>query len=106
MDDFRLVLVTAPNVETARKLTKGAIERRFAACGKIITNIESHYWWEGKLECDSEFQLLFKTHRHSIEDLEKWIVSQHPFETPEFVVIPIESGFGKYLSWIKKETES
>ena len=85
---------------------RSAVEQRFAACGKIISNIESHYWWEGKLESNPEYQLLFKTHQARIADLEDWIVSEHPYETPEFIVIPVESGLQKYLNWIKEETES
>jgi periplasmic divalent cation tolerance protein len=106
MNDYRLVLVTAPDMESARKLVKGAVERRFAACGKIISNIESHYWWEGKVQSNLECQLLYKTHNERIGDLQDWIVSEHPFETPEFVVIPLESGFEKYLDWIKAETRA
>jgi periplasmic divalent cation tolerance protein len=106
MDSYRLVLVTAPDLDTARKLVRGALKRRFVACGNIIPNIESHYWWEGKLESNPEFQLLFKTHQDRIADLEDWMVSEHPFETPEFIVIPVESGLQKYLNWIKEETKS
>ena len=106
MSEYRLVLVTAPDLDVASMLAKGAVERRFAACGKIISNIESHYWWEGKLESSPEFQLLFKTHQERVANLEDWIVSQHPYETPEFIVIPVESGFEEYLNWIKEETKS
>lgn len=106
MVEYRLVLVTAPDLEVARHLVRGALERRFAACGKIISNVESHYWWENQLECHPEFQLLFKTHSRCIYPLKAWIQAEHPYDTPEFIVIPVESGLEKYLDWINQETKS
>jgi periplasmic divalent cation tolerance protein len=58
------------------------------------------------LQSNLECQLLYKTHNERIGDLQDWIVSEHPIETPEFVVIPLESGLEKYLDWIKAETRA
>lgn len=106
MSEYRLVLVTAPELKVARHLVKGAVKNRFAACGKIISNIESHYWWNDQLESNREYQLLFKTHSKCISPLKEWVLAEHPYELPEFVVIPMESGSTDYLDWIKQETKS
>ena len=45
---FRLVLVTAPDLKTARALAKAALVKRLIACANLIPRIESHYWWQEK----------------------------------------------------------
>ena len=32
--------------------------------------------------------------------LEKFILANHPYDTPEFVVLPITGGSPRYLDWI------
>jgi len=95
-----LVLVTAPDLNTARKLAKTALEKRLAACANLIPGLESHYWWQGKLTKDSEVLLLFKTTNSRLNALEKLIVSEHPYDTPEFIAIPLSGGNKRYLDWV------
>jgi periplasmic divalent cation tolerance protein len=33
--------------------------------------------------------------------LEKLIVATHPYDTPEFVVLPISRGNKRYLDWVR-----
>ena len=44
---YAVVLVTAPDVKTARKLARAALEARLIACANLIPKIESRYWWQG-----------------------------------------------------------
>jgi len=94
------VLVTAPDLNTARKLAKTALEKRLAACANLIPGLESRYWWQGKLTKDSEVLLLFKTTNSRLNALEKLIVSEHPYDTPEFIAIPFSGGNRRYLDWV------
>ena len=104
--DYRIVMVSAPDITVGKDLVSGAVQRRLAACGKIFSQMQSYYWWENKVTSSQEYQLLFKTHENRLDELETWIISHHPYDTPELVVIPIESGFDKYLKWIGEETEA
>ena len=56
-----MVLVTAPDLKTARKLARAALEARLIACANIVPRIESHYRWEGKIESGKELLLVMKT---------------------------------------------
>ena len=38
---FAVVLVTAPDVKTARKLARAALEARLIACANLVPRIES-----------------------------------------------------------------
>ena len=97
---FAVVLVTAPNMKVARKLAKACLEARTAACVNIIPRVESHYWWHGKAERGNELLLVIKTTTARLSTLEKCVLANHPYDTPEFVVLPISSGNRRYLEWI------
>ena len=97
---FALVLVTAPDLKTARKLAKGALKARLAACVNLVPQIESHYWWQGKLEAGPEVLMLFKTRKRALTALERWVLANHPYDTPEFLVLAISAGTQPYLDWL------
>jgi periplasmic divalent cation tolerance protein len=97
---FRLVLVTAPDLKTARVLTRAALTARLVACANLVPKIESHYRWQGKIESGAEVLILFKTTKGQLAALEKLILARHPYDTPEFVALPLAAGSRKYLAWL------
>lgn len=97
---FRIILVTAPDLKCARKLAKAALHSRLVACANLIPNLESHYWWQNKLERSAEVLIVFKTLSRHRASLERLILEHHPYDTPEFITLPISEGAAKYLGWI------
>lgn len=95
-----VVLVTAPDEKVARALAKAVLEARAAACVNLVPRIESHYWWQGRIESAKEVLLVMKTTRPRLADLERTVRANHPYDTPEFVVLPIGAGAERYLAWI------
>ncbi len=97
---FAVVLVTAPDLKTARALAALALRARLAACVNLVPRIESHYWWQGRLERGTEVLLLLKTTRSKLAALEKLILAEHPYDTAEFIVLPVAAGSARYLEWL------
>jgi periplasmic divalent cation tolerance protein len=97
---FSLVLVTAPDLKTARSLAKAALRARLAACANLIPRIESHYWWQGRLESGAEVLLIFKSPKARLAALEKLILARHPYDTPEFLTLTLNAGSQKYVAWL------
>jgi periplasmic divalent cation tolerance protein len=97
---FSLVLVTAPDLKTARTLARAALSAKLIACANLVPKIESHYWWQGKIESGTEVLLMLKAPKSRLAALEKLILAQHPYDTPEFVVLPLNAGSQKYLAWL------
>jgi periplasmic divalent cation tolerance protein len=97
---FFIVLVTAPDQRTARRLAQTALEARLAACVNLVPAVESHYWWKGKLEAGMEILLLIKTTRAKLARLERLVLKHHPYNTPEFLTVSVTSGNGRYLDWL------
>jgi periplasmic divalent cation tolerance protein len=101
---FAVVLVTAPDLKTARALAKAALSARLIACANLFPKIESHYWWRGKIESGAEVLLVLKTQKSKLAALEKLILAQHPYNTPEFIVLPLSAGNKKYLDWLAENS--
>jgi periplasmic divalent cation tolerance protein len=99
---FHIVLVTAPNRRIARRLAKSALQARAAACANLVSGIESHYWWKGRVESSAEVLVIFKTAGRHLRRLEKLILDSHPYDTPEFLVLPLAGGNGRYLDWLAR----
>jgi periplasmic divalent cation tolerance protein len=97
---FRIVLVTAPNMKVARKLARCAVAARLAACANLIPRVESHYRWRGKLEKSAEILILFKTGARQLEKLERLVLENHPYDTPEIVALSLSTGTVRYLKWL------
>ena len=102
---FAVVLVTAPDVKTARTLARAALEARLIACANLMSRIESHYWWRGSIESGAEVLVMMKTTTDSLSALEKLVMATHPYETPEFVVLPVSRGNKRYLDWVAASVE-
>jgi periplasmic divalent cation tolerance protein len=102
---FAVALVTAPDLKTARKLASATLKARLVACVNLVPRIESHYWWQGRRERGSEVLLICKTTRARLAALEKLILRLHPYDTAEFIVLPLHAGAERYLRWIAANVE-
>src|SRR5208337_5361198 len=102
---FAVVLVTAPDLKTARSLARAALAARLIACANLISKVESHYWWRGKIESGAEVLLVLKTQKSKLAALEKLVLARHPYDTPEFLVLPVSAGNKKYLDWLAASLE-
>ena len=69
-------------------------DERLAACVHVQAPISSTYRWKGAVERETERQLVIKTTRARLHDLEARLRALHPYELPEFVVLSAEAGDG------------
>ena len=97
---FCIVLVTAPDLKTARRIVHGALEQKLVACANLIPKVESHYWWQGKIESSAEVLCVFKTARTKIGTFEKFVLVNHPYDTPEIVTLSLDTGIERYVEWL------
>ena len=101
-----IVFVTAPDLAVARILASGILGNRLAACVNLVSGVESHYRWEGKLCQETEVLMVLKTTGDRLAALEVWVLEEHPYDTPEFVALKIEAGSARYLDWISESVGS
>jgi periplasmic divalent cation tolerance protein len=94
-----VVLTTVGSGFDARTLAEQLVEERLAACVNIFPHVYSVYRWQGRVEQDEEQFLLIKTAADRLDALQEKLLRVHPYETPEFVVLPIEELRGPYAQW-------
>ena len=97
----RIVMTTVASPEEAARLGRTLVEERLAACASLLPALESIYRWQGKIESSAETLLLLKTAIDRLPALEARLHELHSYQTPEFVVLAIESGSHPYLAWLE-----
>jgi periplasmic divalent cation tolerance protein len=99
----RVVLVTAPDLASARSLARGLVERRLAACVNLLPGAESIYRWQGAIESSSEVLLVIKTAADRLPALEAYLESEHPYDCPECIALQPARVEKAYLAWLLAE---
>ena len=95
----RLVFITAPTIEEARHLARVILEKRLAACVSLLPGLESHYWWQGKLETAPEVLLLVKSSAGHFDALRELVALHHSYDCPEVVGIDPHEIAPVYRLW-------
>lgn len=103
--NYIIVYCTLPNIKSAKELAHKILEEKLAACISIQEKIISLFVWEGKLEEEKESLLFIKTQKSLFDELEQFIVKNHPYDVPEIIALPIIKGHTPYLRWIEKQTK-
>ncbi len=95
-----LVMTTLPADADATAFARALVDARLAACVNLLAPMESVYRWDGRVEQAPERQVILKTSRDRIDALWQQIRELHPYDVPEFIVVPIVEGSDAYLRWI------
>ena len=99
-----LVLTTLPADADAPAVANTLVAERLAACVNVLAPMESIYRWAGEVQRDAERQLIMKTARAKVDALWQRVRELHPYDVPEFVVLPIVDGSDAYLRWLGDST--
>jgi periplasmic divalent cation tolerance protein len=97
----RIVLTTVGSREEAERLARTLVEERLAACVTAIPGAQSIYRWQGEVESSAETLLLIKTSLEHLPALEARLHALHSYQTPDFLVLMVESGSHAYLDWMQ-----
>ena len=106
MEEIVLVLTTFPEDFDASALAEALVKERLAACVSVLPTQASTYRWQGEIAIGREHQMVIKTTSGRVDALREAVRSRHPYELPEFLVLPIAGGDPAYLDWIAAETRS
>jgi periplasmic divalent cation tolerance protein len=99
----RLVLVTASGREEAFRVASAILEKHLAACVNILPGVESHYWWQGKLESSAEVMLFIKTSAEQFDALSALVKQKHSYECPEIIAFAPHEISPAYRKWWEGE---
>jgi periplasmic divalent cation tolerance protein len=99
-----LILTTVPDATVADKLAADALAARLCACVTRLGAVQSRYHWQGQVETAQEIQLLFKTSAARALELEQYLQTHHPYDTPEILSWQTMAS-AAYGQWILAETQ-
>ena len=99
--DLRVGLCTAPDLDTAARLGREAVEAGHAACANVVPGLRSIYRWAGAVQDEAEVLILFKTTAAGWPGLAAFIAEHHPYEVPELLALPVHAGLATYADWVR-----
>lgn len=100
-----VVLVTAPEMETAARIGRALVEERLAACANLVPGLRSIYRWQDVIHDDAEALLIIKTTAACLEQLTARVIELHPYATPEVLALPVVGGSTAYLGWLSQQVQ-
>ena len=100
----KLIYVTAGSTAEAETIASQLVEERLAACANILGAATSIYWWDDKLNKDSETIFILKTTAELVDQAVTKILALHSYNCPAVVVLDIEQGNPEFLKWINNNT--
>jgi periplasmic divalent cation tolerance protein len=100
----KLIITTLPK-NKCKTFIGELLKQRLIACANVIDNVQSMYWWKNKITTDSETMVIMKTTKKKIKGIKNFFLVNHPYETPELIMIDIQAE-QKYLEWLIKETDN
>jgi periplasmic divalent cation tolerance protein len=102
-DEVVVVFSTFSTRDEAERIGEALVEQRLAACGNVIPTIHSFYFWEGKMQRESEALLLLKTTTPYVGQIAEFIKNEGTYDTPEVLAVKTAGGLETYLSWVAAE---
>lgn len=99
--DLITIVTTCPDAQSAQRIAVAVVSDGLAACVQRIAGLQSTYVWDGKIQEQAEVLLLVKTVKQAVPALAQRIRALHPYEVPEMLIVPVESGNEAYAQWVR-----
>lgn len=100
---YCVVLTTTATAEQADAMARRIVTEKLGACVQV-QQIKSYYMWKGEACVEPECLLFVKARTEQYAALEAFIKTNHTYETPEVIQLPIQTGLPAYLSWMSEVT--
>ena len=104
MDKYIIVTTLCDKKEIANKIQETLLNKKLIA-GCQISERESTYWWDGKIEKTHEYHLEMRTRVSLFEDIEKDIKNIHDYDVCEISYYEIKNGSKEFLNWIDENVK-
>jgi periplasmic divalent cation tolerance protein len=105
-DKHIIVFITTETQVQGRDIADALLAGKLAACVNIVPQVQSKFWWQGKIDSADESLLIVKTREALLDKLIASVKSKHSYTVPEIIALPIIGGNEDYLDWIDETTQT
>lgn len=100
-----VVQTTFEDRDEAVYMAQKVVQKRLAACAQLSRGVQSFYWWNDSITDSEEYVLSMKTTPQKYGLLERFIVHNHSYETPEILGVQVDHVTEEYSQWLRQEVE-
>ena len=93
-----LVFTTEVDINNAYKIGDLLLKEKLIPCINF-KEIESHYWWEGKINRSKEIQIKIKCNGANLKKVCEKISESHSYELPEIIYFSVSTN-KKFFNWV------
>lgn len=105
MEDICDITVTADDRGWLVGFVRGLVDDRLVACGNVtVTPVRSIYRWEGEVEEADEVAVVLHTRRSLADRVIARTEAEHPYDTPQVLVVPVVGAAAGYRRWVVEST--
>ena len=101
---MKIIITTVSSTDDGERLSKTLVQNGYSPCVNMIRNVKSIYMWRGNINEDEEVMLLIKTEKP--EEVKKFIMENHPYETPEIIDLEATIPESSYKEWFRDYFEA
>ncbi len=101
--DAAMVMTAVDSEAAAELLARQLVDAQLAACVQVLP-VKSFYVWQGDSRREAEHLLLIKTRASLFEQVESFLLAQHPYDTPEILQVPVSGISAAYGRWLLDAT--
>lgn len=102
MSDLIAIQTTTGTRHDAQRIAAALVDQRLAACVQVGGPIESVYRWDGQQQTSEEWLVTIKTTADKFADVERLVLSLHPYEQPELIALPVKYANAGYARWVRE----
>jgi periplasmic divalent cation tolerance protein len=93
------VFTSVGSHEEAQLISRAVVEKKLAACSQI-SEIESFYHWNGSVQNEKEYRILFKANAKNYSAIENLIKQMHSYDLPAVHGVLIDEISQPYQNWV------
>lgn len=83
-----ILYLTCANTDEANRISKALLEDRLIACARSSA-VTSSYWWNGKINQDSEILLMMETVEAKFDAVNSIVKQLHSYDEYVLTAIPV-----------------
>ncbi|MEU9165352.1 divalent-cation tolerance protein CutA [Streptomyces sp. NPDC048424] len=95
---------TLDDEEKAYQMARSAVEARLAAGAHIDARMTTFSWRNDALQHERGYRVSFQTTTEKVAALAAWVHERHPYDVPQWIVLPTLAASEEYVAWAVKET--